>query len=245
MERQWLLQYHQIEVFAEQLIQDWLEISNQELKNTNNHNINNIVNEPNIVNKPKVVKKSILTILNTNFKDTPSINYIKEKEFHKSLELVYNEKINNKLDKLFNKIILDYKKKRLVDRIGDIIIKFIKKNNKKEQSSFNIDSSRGNYATKLKDVWCNDKGGFILKKYTIDVIIHYIIDLFNKYKQNLKKKYKNVDIDRNYIILQEILLNIEEFLTDSNVHKKIIIYMCPELRTDDIVLNAITNDDKI
>jgi hypothetical protein len=43
---------------------------------------------------------------------------------------------------------------------------------------------------------------------------------------------------------QGLLFDVNAFLTDSNVHKKIIIYMCPELRMDDKILNAITYGDK-
>ena len=39
-----------------------------------------------------------------------------------------------------------------------------------EQSVFNIDASRGNYATKIQDIWHNDKKGLQLKKYTIGFI---------------------------------------------------------------------------
>ena len=52
----------------------------EKLKEVNNQNTNKIVKEA------RSIKKSILTILNTNFRDTPSIDYIDENRFKKELE---------------------------------------------------------------------------------------------------------------------------------------------------------------
>jgi hypothetical protein len=217
----------------------------EQLEKINNQNTNKIVKEA------RSIKKSILTILNTNFKDTPSIDYIKEKDFRKELELEYKATITDKDDKLFKRIFLDYEKKKLVKTLGDIILKFVKKEDQKSQPVFNIDSARGNYATKIENYWLNDKKGLQLKKYTLDVIVGFMCNVMNVYRQQLVKMYNDNKVKRDvsvtdYIMkYQGLLFDVNAFLTDSNVHKKIIIYMCPELRTDDIVLNAITNDDKI
>ena len=221
-----------------------LEKSNQELKNANNQNTNKIVKEA------RAIKKSILTILNTNFKDTPSIDYIKEKDFRKELESEYKATITDKDDKLFKRIFLDYEKKKLVKTLGDIILKFVKKEDQKSQPVFNIDSARGNYATKIENYWLNDKKGLQLKKYTLDVIVGFMCNVMNVYRQQLVKMYNDNKVKRDvsvtdYIMkYQGLLFDVNAFLTDSNVHKKIIIYMCPELRIDDKVFNAITNGDK-
>ena len=217
-----------------------LEKSNQELKNANNQNTNKIVKEA------RAIKKSILTILNTNFKDTPSIEYISEKDFRSELELEYKAKITDKDDKLFMRIFLNYEKKKLIKTLGDIILKFVKKEDQKSQPVFNIDSSRGNFATKIEDYWLNDKKGLQLKKYTLDVIVGFMINVMNIYRQKLVNMYNENKIKKNpsvtdYIMkYQGLLFDVNAFLTDANVHKKIIIYMCPELRIDDKVLNAIT-----
>jgi hypothetical protein len=211
----------------------------EQLEKTNNQNTNKIVKEA------RAIKKSILTILNTNFKDTPSIDYIKEEDFRLELELEYKAKINDKEDKLFMRIFNDYEKKKLVKTLGDLILKFVKKEDQKIQPVFNIDSARGNYATKIEDCWFNDKNGLQLKKYTLDVIVGFMCNVMNIYRQKLimmyenNKKQKNASVIDYIMKYQSLLIDVNAFLTNSNVHKKIIIYMCPELRIDDKMLEMI------
>ena len=71
-------------------VKDEFKEQNEELKQkiehlekVNNQNTNKIVREA------REVKKSILTMLNTKFKDTPALDYIKEEEFLKQLQLEY------------------------------------------------------------------------------------------------------------------------------------------------------------
>jgi hypothetical protein len=218
-----------------------LEKSNRELKDTNNQNTNKIVKEA------RAIKKSILTILNTNFKDTPSINYIDENEFRKELELEYKATIADKDDKLFMRIFMDFEKKKLVKTLSDLILKFVKKEDQKLQPVFNIDSARGNYATKIQDFWHNDKSGLQLKKYTLDMIIKYMINVMDIYRQKLCNMYTQNKIDKSGYVTdlimknQSLLLEVNAFLTNSNTHKKVILFMCPELRLDNEMLESITN----
>jgi hypothetical protein len=217
-----------------------LEKSNQELKDANNQNTNKIVKEA------RSIKKSILTILNTNFKDTPSIDYIKEDEFRIELEKKYDRKINDKESRLFMRIFSDYEKNTFEKTLGDLILKFVKKEDQKEQSVFNIDSSRGNYATKIEDYWLNDKKGLQLKKYTLDVIVGYMINVMDVFRERLadmcekNRKERNDSVTEYILKYRGLLLDVNAYLTNSNAHKKIILYMCPELRMDDKVLLAIT-----
>ena len=212
----------------------------QKLKEASNQNTNKIVKEA------RTIKKSILTILNTNFKDTPSIDYIDEKEFRKELEKEYQRKINDKDSQLFMRIFSDFEKNKLEKTLGDLILKFVKKEDQLEQSVFNIDSSRGNYATKIEDYWLNDKKGLQLKKYTLDVIVGYMINVMDVFRERLadmcEKNRKERDGSVTEYVLKHrgLLLDVNAYLTNSNAHKKIILYMCPELRMDDKVLMAIT-----
>ena len=193
----------------------------EKLKDTNNQNTNKIVKEA------RAIKKSILTILNTNFKDTPSIDYIQEDEFKKELEAEYKAKIDDPENKLFMRIFGDYENKKLIKSISDIILKIVKKEDKKIQSVFNIDSARGNYATKIENCWFNDKSGLQLKKYTLEMVIKYMINVLDKFrlklvevrKENIKKSTREQsDFIMKY---QSILLEVIAFLTNSNTHKKI------------------------
>ena len=212
----------------------------EKLKAINNQNTNKIVKEA------RSIKKSILTILNTNFKDTPSIDYIDEKEFRKELEKEYQRKINDKENGLFMRIFSDFEKNKLEKTLGDLILKFVKKEDQTEQSVFNIDSSRGNYATKIEDYWLNDKKGLQLKKYTLDVIVGYMINVMDVFRERLadmcekNRKERNSSVTEYVLKHRGLLLDVNAYLTNSNAHKKIILYMCPELRIDDKVLMSIT-----
>jgi predicted RND superfamily exporter protein len=59
----------------------------EHLEKVNNQNTNKIVREA------REVKKSILTVLNTKFKDTPALDYIKEDQFINGLQLEYKCKL--------------------------------------------------------------------------------------------------------------------------------------------------------
>ncbi len=213
-----------------------LEKSNQELKQVSNENTNKIVKEA------RVIKKSILSVLNTNFKDTPSIDYIKEDEFREEFEEEYNLKLDDPDNKLFMRIFSDFKKKKLIGSICNIIVRVIKKEDQKQQSVFNIDASRGNYATKIQDIWHNDKKGLQLKKYTIDVVTKYMINIMDIFRSRLVDMYnenkikKNISVTDYIMEYQGLLLDINAFLTNPNTHKKIILQLCPELRMDDNLL---------
>jgi hypothetical protein len=213
-----------------------------QLEEINKQNTNKIVKEA------RAIKKSILTILNTNFKDTPSIDYIQEDEFKKELELEYKAKINDKENKLIMRIFSDYENKKLVESLSKIILKLVKKEDKKLQSVFNIDSARGNYATKIEDCWFNDKSGLQLKKYTLEMVIKYMVNVLEKFRLKLvevrKENIKNPTIDKSDFLMkyQCILLEVNAYLTNTNTHKKIILQLCPELRMDQKLLEAIEND---
>ena len=204
-----------------------------QLERVNNENTHKIVKEA------RVIKKSLLSILNTNFKDTPSIDYIKEEVFREEFEDEYNLKLDDKDNRLFIRIFSDFQKRKLIGSICNIIVKIIKKEDQKQQSVFNIDASRGNYATKIQDIWHNDKKGLQLKKYTLDVVTKYMLNIMDIFRGRLVEMYNENKIKKDiritdYIMeYQGLLFDINAFLTNPNTHKKIILQLCPELRFDD------------
>ena len=208
----------------------------QRLRDLQNQNTNTIVKEA------RTIKKSILTLLNTHFKDTPSIEYIKQEPFFKELEEEYNAKIHDGTDKLFMRIFSDYEKKKLVKTLSDLILKFVKKDNQKFQSVFNVDSARSNFATKIDDFWLNDKKGIQLRKFTIDKVVSYMIDVLDVFRLRLvrirNENIKNPTSNRSDYIMkyQMILLEVVSFLTNSNTHTKIIMQLSPNLRCDEQLL---------
>jgi hypothetical protein len=207
-----------------------------QLERVNNENTHKIVKEA------RTIKKSIISILNSDFKDTPSIDYIKEDEFREEFEEEYNLKLDDKDNKLFMRIFSDFKKRKLISSLCNVIVRIIKKEDMKKQSVFNIDASRGNYATKIQDIWHNDKKGLQLKKYTVDVVTKFMINIMDIYRGRLiemyneNKKNKNTSVSDYIMEYQGLLFDINSFLTNPNTHKKIIIQLCPELRFDDNLL---------
>jgi hypothetical protein len=217
---------------------------NQQLKENNIQNTNKIVNANNqnthaIVKEARIIKKSLLSILNSNFKDTPSIDYIDEKEFKIHLEEEYNLKLDDKDNRLFMRIFSDFEKRKLIHSMSNVIIRFIKKEDQKSQSVFNIDSARGNYATKIEDIWHNDKKGLQMKKYTIDMMMKYMLNVMDIYRLKLLEMYnenkikKNINVTDYIMEKQGLLLDVNAFITNPNTHKRIILNMCSELRLDD------------
>jgi hypothetical protein len=214
-----------------------LEKSNQELKEVSNENTHKIVKEA------RVIKKSILSMLNSDYKDTPSIDYIKEDKFREEFEEEYNLKLSDKDkdkdNKLFMRIFSDYKKRKLIGSICNVIVRIIKKEDQKQQSVFNIDAARGNYATKIQDIWHNDKKGLQLKKYTIDVVTKYMLNIMDIYRMKLLDMYnenkikKDINVTDFIMEKQGLLLDVNAFLTSPITHKRIILNMCPELRMED------------
>jgi len=222
----------------------------KELKENNNQNANKIVNANNqnthtIVKEARNIKKSLLSILNSNFKDTPSIEYIDEEEFRIHLEEEYNLKLDDKDNRLFMRIFSDFERRKLVHSMSKVILRFLKKEDQNEQSVFNIDSSRGNYATKIQNIWHNDKKGLQMKKYTIDLMMKYMLNVMDLYRLKLVDMYNENKINKNinvtdYIMeKQGMLLEVNSFLTNPNTHKKIILNMCSELRMNDILLESL------
>ena len=195
-----------------------------------------------IVKEARVIKKSILSMLNTDYKDTPSIDYIKEDEFREEFEEEYNLKINDTNNKLFMRIFSDYKKRKLIGSLCNVIVRIIKKEDQKQQSVFNIDAARGNYATKIQNIWHNDKKGLQLKKYTIDVVTKYMLNIMDIYRERLVDMYnenkikKNISVTDYIMEYQGLLFEINAFLTNPNTHKRIILQLCPELRFEDNML---------
>ena len=204
-----------------------------QLERVNNENTHKIVKEA------RTIKKSILSVLNTDFKDTPSIDYINENEFREEFEEEYNLKLDDSDNKLFMRIFSDFQKRKLINSICNVIVRIIKKEDQKTQSVFNIDASRGNYATKIENIWHNDKKGLQLKKYTIDVITKYMLNIMDIFRARLVDMYnenkikKNINVTDFIMEYQGLLFDVNAFLTNPNTHKRIILQLCPELRFDE------------
>ena len=218
-----------------------LKETNEKLKETNDKNTNKIVKEA------RSIKQSILTMLNANFKDTPSIEYIEKEPFIDELEKEYKAEIDDSSNKLFMRIFSDYEKKKLIKTLSDLILKFVKKDQQKFQSVFNIDAARYNFATKIDDFWMNDKKGLQLRKFTIDKVVDFMIDILEVFRMRLVKireeNIRNPQIQRSDFLMksQTSLFDVVSFLNNPNTHMKIICELSPNLRCNEKLLELYIN----
>lgn len=77
--------------------------------------------------------------------------------------------------------------------IGDILIKYHKKEDISKQSIWNTDTSRWSYIVKvLPDEWIKDKNGIVMLDKCIKPLLNYITDLMKKYDKYLTKKIEDI-----------------------------------------------------
>ena len=190
------------------------------------------------IRNQKKFNKSVLTILKEQFSNNPALEKIDEKYFIKELELEYECKINDKDCKLQLLLIKDYKKKRLIDTLSKIIIKFIKKEELSLQSIFNTDCSRGNYATKLETTWLNDKFGMKFREIVLRPFIEYTINalepLRNKIVKMTELNRKSPSMDKSDFIMENSnsLLELNCILVKNKTLEQIIYKLSPQLQLE-------------
>ena len=68
-----------------------------------------------------------------------------------------------------------------------------------------------------------------------------IADSLEKIISTIKENIKKSTVERSDFLMkyQSILLEVNAYLTNTNIHKKIILHMCPELRIDQKLLESI------
>ena len=233
---------NELDLKTELLMKEIEKLRELNEKNTNKINETNNQNTNKIVKEARKIKQSMLTLLNTHFKDTPSIEYIKQEPFFEALEEEYKAKINDGSDKLFMRVFTDYEKKKLIKTLSDLILKFVKKDDQKFQSVFNIDSARFNFATKIDDFWLNDKKGIKLRKFTVDKVVDFMIDVLEVFRLRLvrlrKENIIKSTIERSDYLMtnQKLLLEVVSFLNHPSTHVKIVTQLSPNLRYDEQLL---------
>jgi hypothetical protein len=159
---------------------------------------------------------------------------------------------------LHKKIIKNYKAGELFKYICETILRNIKTADIKEQSVFNTDYSRLNYAIKIsKRMWNEDKAGVKFIKLVIMPTLECINNMMDEYRKHLSTKYELVkekylyDSDENKQLLDEIFetYQIQANTMSKNTIKQIAKDLAPELRfinidkiDDDNINNIINNN---
>ena len=119
--------------------------------------------------KPTTVNISVKKLIQQNYPNAPHLAMLENYS-------VIHEDIDFTSD-----LIYYYKKNKLNAYLGDIIIKYYKKEDPKEQSLWSTDSSRLKYIIKeliasKKSMWSEDDKGLKINKHIIKPLLKYICD---------------------------------------------------------------------
>lgn len=203
---------------------------------------------------------------NDDLEEDNRIYYMKFKAQRKKIKAEMKETLRQKKlltadpikYNLHKKIIKNYKVGELFKYICETILINIKTGDIKEQSVFNTDYSRLNYAIKIsKRMWNEDKAGVKFIKLVIMPTLECINNMMNEYRAHLSKKYELVkdkylyDSDENKQLLDEIFetYQIQANTMSKNTIKQIAKDLAPELRfinidtLDDANINNIINNN--
>jgi len=150
---------------------------------------------------------------------------------------------------LMQDLIYYSRKNRVNKYIGDIIIKFYKKDDPKNQSLWSTDSSRLKYIIKElittnNSYWSEDDKGLKINKYIIDPLLKYIHEYIREKIDDLddeirkSKGYECIEISEKQTDLSNIQIQIQNGI----LKESIIKYIAPFFRFNNELNNLITND---
>lgn len=142
-------------------------------------------------------------------------------------------------------LIYYHSKDRLYAYLGDIIIKFYKKEDPKDQSLWSTDSSRLKYIIKeliatKKSNWSEDDKGLKTIKYIIDPLLEYIGDYANDKIDDLHEEIYNSSAIECIEINQKqfALSGIREQILNGALKDEIVKYITPsfKFKTDKLII---------
>lgn len=129
----------------------------------------------------KVYNISVKANLDKFYKDAPEL-----------LPLDDYSVIEDNDDDLIDSLAYNFRHNMLDKYFGEIIIKYYKKDDTRQQSLWNSDESRLKYIVReildKKAIWTNDPKGVKTKKYIIEPLLSYIRDYIKKYLWSLDAK---------------------------------------------------------
>lgn len=180
---------------------------------------------------------SIKKLVQQNYPDAPYLamlddyTVIHEDEDSFTKDLVYCDK-NNMLNSY----------------LGDIIIKYYKKDNPKNQSLWSTDSSRLKYIIKellasKKSSWSEDDKGLKINKYIIEPLLHYIHEYINEQIDKLDDAMRDPEANADKCVKlnkkQLKLASIREQIQNGQLKDAVNKYIAPSFRFNNDKLIAI------
>jgi len=184
--------------------------------------------------KPTTYNISVKKLVQQNYPDAPHLAMLENYS-------VIHEDIDFTSD-----LIYYYKKNKLNAYLGDIIIKYYKKEDPKDQSLWSTDSSRLKYIIKeliasKKSMWSEDDKGLKINKHIIKPLLKYICDycydIINALHEEIYEATakKCIDINKK----QSYLTEIREQILNGQLKDAINKYIAPSFRFDNDKLVAI------
>jgi hypothetical protein len=234
------------------------DIISPKLDNIYFEKIKNIVDESNkqnnkevveVVNKAITKASALIKYLSLNYKSTPPLTKIKQKECIKFLRIDYNcppEKNNYDLEKNF---VQDFSRKLFIKNICKSILNMVNYKHPNKQAIWNTDCSRFNYVIKTAiDKWDEDKAGIKFTEYVIKPVLDYVSDLIHTYRTEYlagelcNKKYTKTELmDRLKIMGYACDLQTE--LNNQTYIKPILKELSPYLRFLESELEEIEQEE--
>src|SRR5207249_8087833 len=132
-----------------------------------------------------------LTYIATNYKTAPALQALDD---YSQIQQKYND------SKFIETLIYNFNHNKLDKYLGDMIIKFYKKEDPSQQSLWNSDTSRLTYIIKEllnnnNSDWLVDKKGIKTCNYIIDPLLQYIDVIIKKYLNKKSKKIVRLPLD--------------------------------------------------
>lgn len=182
--------------------------------------------------KPTTYNISVKKMIQQSYPDAPHLTMLKNYAIiHESKDIDFTEDL-----------IKNHKLNRLNSYLGDIIIKYYKKEDPKTQSLWSTDSSRLKYIIKellasKKSNWSEDDKGIKINKYVIKPLLKYILEYINDKIDRLHDIIEDHDtnatkaVDLNQIQIE--LNDIREQIKNGQLKDAINKYIAPNFKLED------------
>jgi hypothetical protein len=205
----------------------------------------------NVVNNAINRASCLIKILMDNYKTTPPLKKITDKECIKTLRLIYKiplKRPNNYL--LEEELVRNYIQEIFIDKITKTILELVNYKKPQTQPIYNTDSTRYNYVIKhTEDNWNVDKAGVKFTEFVIKPLLNHINDLLQKYIKtnftNTKVYGKTAEEIRDHFTKYNNTLNLCRDIENGKLVKPILKEISPYLRYLELELDELEKINQI
>lgn len=211
----------ELEYSKKQLTNQEKQLTNQEKK------INSLENFIKTLKTTPTYNISIKKLVQTSYSNAPPLTQLD------NYEIIHDKQFVDFVDE-----IISYNDQKILYKyIGDIIVKYYKKDNPEDQSMWNTDVSRLNYIikeamTNNKSKWIDDVNANRIKESIIQPLLQYIKSHIIKEHKAIHKEMKKATAMRCIDLTQKInsLAEIQYEITNGTLEDDIVKYISPSFR---------------